>query len=226
MEESFIEANLRENKTIANPEGTFFPRNGEAGPDFIDLANGSLRIIFIDTYRLIITAFKKKQVGDFPIEKIFYHRLDSLVKDSKARHQKVIVTGHHTLHAQGPNSKPLKNPYLFGRIKASNSSFPSASRMSGRIRGILRQYPGIYYACGHVHSLQYFFTEDSIHYIVSGAGSKTAFVSKKNITNIKHGTGSEYLLWNIKGFFEIDVEENAEKIFLFYNDGAEKCEIQ
>jgi Calcineurin-like phosphoesterase len=226
MEESFIEANLRGNKTIANPRGTYFPRDGDAGPDFIDLANGSLRIIFTDTYRLIITAFKKKQADDFPIEKIFYRRLDSLVKDSKARHQKLIVTGHHTLHAKGPNSKPLKNPYIFGRIKASNSSFPSVSRMAGKIRAILRQYPGIYYACGHVHSLQYFYPEDGIHYIISGAGSKTAFVSTKDVTNNKPGKGSEYLLWNVKGFFEIHFAENGEKIFLYYNNGEDKCEIQ
>lgn len=226
MEESFIEANLRENKSIANSGETFFPKNGDAGPDFIDLANGSLRIIFVDTYRLIITAFKKEKTDDFPIEKIFYRRLDSLVRDSRARHQKLIVTGHHTLHAEGPNSKPLKNPYVFGRIKASNSSFPSASRMSGRIRAILRQYPGIYYACGHVHSLQYFFQEDKIHYIISGAGSKTVFVSKKNSTNIKPGIGSEYLLWNVKGFFEINFAEDGDKIFLYYNNGEDKCEIQ
>jgi UDP-2,3-diacylglucosamine pyrophosphatase LpxH len=226
MEESFIEANLRKNQTIANPGKAFLPRNGNPGPEYIDLDHGSIRIVLIDTYRLIITAFKKKQADDFPIEKIFYRQLDSLVKYSKTHHQKLIVAGHHTLFAKGPNSKPLKKPNLFGRIKASNSSFPSANRMSSRIRAILKQYPGTYYTCGHVHSLQYFLPADSVHYIVSGAGSKTAFVPAKDILNNKPGKGSEYLLWNVKGFFELDFTAASEKIFLHFDNGSKKCIIQ
>src|SRR5262249_12245079 len=129
LEESFIETNLKANKTIANPENTFLPKAGSPGPEFIDLNGDSLRIILIDTYRLIITDFKITQEEDFPLEKIFYARLDSLMKDSRKKNQKIILAGHQTLFAKGPNSKPLKTPNLFARIKASNSSFPAYHRM-------------------------------------------------------------------------------------------------
>jgi UDP-2,3-diacylglucosamine pyrophosphatase LpxH len=225
-EESFIEANLSKNPTIANPGNTFLPRDGSPGPVCIDLDSGRLKLVLIDTYRLIITAFKKKEKDDFPIERIFYRQLDSVVKDAKARHQKLMVAGHHTLYAKGPNSKPLRNPYIFGRIKASNSSFPASSRMSGRIRHILKQYPGSYYVCGHVHSLQYFMPADSVHYIVSGAGSKISYVSPKTAGNNIPGPGEEYLLWNVKGFFEVDFISPTEKIWLHYDNGSKLCIIQ
>jgi UDP-2,3-diacylglucosamine pyrophosphatase LpxH len=226
MEENFIERNLDTSLSIANPGNTFFPKNGEAGPAFIDLYDHSLRIIFVDTYRLIITAYKKKQEAEFPLEKEFYSKLDSLVQDAKKNHQQVIVAGHNTLYAKGPNTGPLKHPNLFGRIKASNTNFPSNKRMVDKMKKILEQYPGTYYVCGHIHSLQYYYPSDSIHYIISGAGSKTNLVSEKDIKKMSPANGNEYNLWNEKGFFEIDFSGSRQRIFMYYADGTQKCEIQ
>jgi len=226
MEESFIEDNLKKNKSIANPENTFVPRAGSPGPESVELNNHSIRIIFLDTYRLIITAFKQKQEDDFPIEKTFYHDLDSVLNDATLKHQRIIVTAHHPLYAKGPNSRPLKKPNIFGRIKASNSNFPACTRMSRRIKTILKKYPGLYYASGHVHSLQYLAGDDKNHYIVSGAGSKTNYVSKEDIVKENLvGNDHEYLLWNSKGFFEIDFSDQTEKTFLFYDNGEKKLEL-
>ena len=225
MEESFIEANLAANKTIANPGNTFLPREGSPGPEFIDLNDDSLRIIFIDTYRLIITDFKAKQEEDFPLEKVFCAKLDSLMKDADKSNKKIIIAGHHTIFAKGPNSKPLKTPNLFARIKASNSSFPAYHRMVVKIRAVLKEFPGSYYVCGHVHSLQYYLPEDSIHYIVSGAGSKTNYVSASDIQKNVPIKGKEWLKWNSQGFFEIDFSGSPEKIIAYYDDGELKSVI-
>jgi hypothetical protein len=226
MEESFIESNLAENKSIANPNRTFLPKDGDPGPESIELNNHTIRLIFVDTYRLIITAFKQKQEDDFPIEKTFYHDLDSVMKDATLKHQKIIVTAHHPLYAVGPNTHPLRKPNVFGRIKASNSNFPAGTRMVKRLRAIMKKYPGSYYASGHSHSLQYLFADDKNHYIVSGAGSKTHLVTNSDIVKENLiGDERQYLLWNIKGFFEIDFYDQSEKTFLFYDNGEKKMEM-
>lgn len=59
MEESFIEKNLMQHSSIANPGKVFLPENGNYGPDFVELNHQSIRLIFIDTYRIIQTGIKK-----------------------------------------------------------------------------------------------------------------------------------------------------------------------
>jgi hypothetical protein len=225
MEESFIEANLSENPTIANPGSPFLPMDGSPGPVAVDLDSGRLRIIFIDTYRLIIGSYKSQSVSETPLEQLFYHQLDSLLADSKKNLQRVIIAAHHPLYSKGPNTKPLSHPYLFGRIKASNIHFPSYEKMSLKIRAILRQYPGIYYTSGHTHALLYFFPPDSVHYIISGSGSKNNKVSAEDMQKMGPPEGFEHLLWNNKGYFELDIYPGYERLFLHYNDGADVREL-
>ena len=98
--------------------------------------------------------------------------------------------------------------------------------MVDKMKKILEQYPGTYYVCGHIHSLQYYYPSDSIHYIISGAGSKTNLVSEKDIKKMSSANGNEYNLWNEKGFFEIDFSGSRQRIFMYYADGTQKCEIQ
>jgi len=226
MEEDFIEKNLEQNKSIANPDRTFLPKNSSPGPESVELNNNTIRLIFIDTYRLIITAFKQSQEDDFPIEKTFYHDLDSVMKDATLKHQKIIVTAHHPLYAKGPNTHPLKKPNVFGRIKASISNFPAGTRMAKRLKAIMKRYPGSYYASGHSHSLQYLYNDDKNHYIVSGAGSKTHLVTNADIVRENLiGDEREFLLWNIRGFFEIDFYDQSEKIFVYHDNGENKTEL-
>ena len=91
---------------------------------------------------------------------------------------------------------------------------------------ILLKYPGIYYASGHVHALQYFYTKDSIHYIVSGAGSKEKMLNQKEINTYNANLEpDEYLLWNSGGFFEVDINAESEKTFLYYDNGSLKCAL-
>jgi hypothetical protein len=223
MEESFIEKRLLENKTIANAGSVFLPRHGEYGPDFVDLDNARIRLVFIDTYRIIQTGIKKNEV---PVEeKLFYLRLDSVIREAYLNRQKIIVSAHHPVYLIGPYSRPLKHPYLFRRIKASNASFPSYKNMSVQLNGILKKYPGIFYASGHLHALQYLYTQDSIHYIISGAGSKTNTLSDHNLKKYTSEAPDEFLLWETGGFFELNFTENEQHIYIYYNSGEKKCEV-
>jgi hypothetical protein len=224
MEESFIEENLKQNTSIANPGKVFMPENGNYGPDWVELNHQTVRLVFIDTYRIIQTGIKKTEIPEE--EKYFYTKLDSVIKEGYLLKEKIIVVGHHPLHSIGPYNRVLKHPYLFGRIKASNSSFPSYQMMASKINEVLHHYPGIYYASGHVHALQYFYTPDSIHYIISGAGSKENKLSQKEITRydafLKQ---NEYLLWNSGGFFEVEFSGQTISTFLYYNNGTLKCSL-
>ncbi len=224
MEQSFIEANLKTNTSIANPDKCFLPSNGAYGPDYVELNHGTIRIIFFDSYRIIQTGIKKSKVPDE--EKSFYRRLDSMIREGYSMKQQVLIVSHHPVYLKGPYNRPLKNPYLFARIKASNSSFPSYKTMIDSIQPVLERYPGIYYASGHVHALQYFHPADSIHYIISGAGSKKIKLSeKKSGLYDKTGSLDEYLKWNTGGFFELDFRENQANIYMYYNNGNVKCSL-
>jgi hypothetical protein len=98
--------------------------------------------------------------------------------------------------------------------------------MSDSINVVLHRYPGIYYASGHVHALQYFYTTDSIHYIISGAGSKENKLSRKEINKYDASLSpDEYLLWNTGGFFELEFTGNQVHTLLYFNNGLLKCSL-
>jgi hypothetical protein len=59
---------------------------------------------------------------------------------------------------------------------------------------LLHTHHNIIYAAGHDHNLQYFPVKGN-HYLVSGSGSKTAFVKKG---------GKEIFTHEHKGFFVVD----------------------
>ncbi len=224
MEESFIEENLKLNTHIANPTNVFLPHHGGYGPEFVELDKGRFRIIFIDSYRIIQTGIKKQKKP--PEEEVFYDRLDSLVRAGYLLNQKVIVVAHHPVFSLGPINEPLKHPYFQRRIKASNATFPSYQAMSEKINKILHKYPGVYYASGHVHALQYYLTTDSIHYIISGSGSKEKILTAKEIKKYDaQKAPQDYLLWNSGGFFEIDFNGRATNTFLYYDEASKKCTI-
>ncbi len=224
MEESFIEENLKRNPTIANPENVFLPRNGNYGPEYVELNNHSIRMVFIDTYRIIQTGIKKNKIPDE--EKTFYDRLDSVIREGWIRKQRIIVVGHHPVHSIGPYNRHLKHPYLFGRIKASSPDFPSYRSLINQMVKIFKRYPGIYYASGHLHALQYFYTADSIQYIISGAGSKEKKLSTKEISKYDESLSpNEFLLWNTGGFFAIDINGKTSQTILFYNNGSLQCTL-
>jgi hypothetical protein len=225
MEETFISINLEKNTSIANPENVFLPKNGSYGPEYVELNHQTVRLIFIDTYRIILTGIKKREI---PQEEIsFYDRLDSVIRAGYLLKQKVVVVAHHPVYSLGPLNKTLHHPYLFRRIKASYIQFPSYKTMASKINAVLRRYPGIYYVSGHLHALQYFYTKDSVHYIISGAGSKENKMSEKEIIQYYRGPSlHDFLIWNSGGFFEIEFNPDSSNTFLYYDNALLKCSLE
>jgi hypothetical protein len=225
MEESFIEANLAKNKTIANPDATFFPKNGNPGPATAELNRGKVKIIFIDTDWLILLGFKKTTPkANYDFEPVFYHRLDSTIASSVAAKQTVIVVAHHPVYATGKVlALKVKHPYLFPRVKQSFRDFPAAKAMAEKLEAIFEKYPGIYYACGHIHALQYHY-HNNVHYLISGAGSKTNKIKKKEAEAAKC-TNQDCELWNQQGFFEIDFFADHNDIYMYKEFGKTRTKL-
>lgn len=225
MEEAFISKNLAKNSTIANPGNVFLPKNGGYGPDYVELNHQTIRLIFIDTYRIIMTGIKKNKIP--PEEISFYNRLDSIIRTGYLLNQKIVIVGHHPVYSFGPLNKTLSHPYLFRRIKASYMQFPSYKMMASKIDSILHLYPGIYYVSGHLHALQYFYTKDHVHYIISGAGSKENKLSEKEIIHYdERQQPNDFLIWNSGGFFELEFSPGSANTFLFYDNALLKCSLE
>src|SRR6185312_7656550 len=159
------------NNTNANATTTFLPKDGSPGPATQELDSGKIKIVFIDTDWPILLGFKSTPKENFDFEPIFYHRLDSVIAGAVAKKQVVIVVAHHPVYSTGKVlANPIKHPHLFGRVKQSFLAFPSYKTMSDKITAILEKYPDVYYASGHIHALQYHL-HNSVHYLISGAGS-------------------------------------------------------
>jgi hypothetical protein len=148
MEENFIEANLRNNPTLANPGNIFLPKDGDPGTCLVGLPNQKIAVIFIDIYSLMVPGFTKKYRDSLAREYRFYSALDSLLRKCADLNQKIILAAHHPVVLRGPYGRALKDPELFSRIKASNINFPTYKRVSDSIRTIIRKYPGLIMSAG------------------------------------------------------------------------------
>ncbi|QNE39300.1 metallophosphoesterase [Hymenobacter sp. NBH84] len=142
------------------------------------------------------------------------------------QHQRIVVAGHHPLYSNAMHggqftTKQHVFPLLAVHKKAYlplpvvGSLFPAYRRVVGaaedmahpryramrrRLLRVLRDFPNIIYAAGHDHNLQYFQRRGG-HYLVSGSGSKTAFVQKGGKATFTH---------EHKGFFVIEFYANGE----------------
>jgi hypothetical protein len=211
LEEKFVEKTLKSYKTLRNPENTFLPDSGKPGPVFREFNNDRTRIIFLDSYRLILEEGEKRR--DTVLLNTFYRNLQKQLRDGSAKKQKIIVVAHHPIHAKGKHSLPLVAwQTALRRFADANTNYPPYNRMALRLDSLLKEqhHPDIYYVAGHEHSLEYFFN-DSLHYLVSGAGSKVDLVDYKATVQ-----ENEYFIWNQEGFFEIEFYGRFERVLMHH----------
>lgn len=220
-EETFIEGILSTSPTLKNRENTFLPDNGNPGPVYREFNEGKTRVIFIDSYRLILEEGEKKK--DTLFLNTFYRTLKKQLTDATSKRQKIIVAAHHPIHAKGKHSLPLSAlQTAFRRFADSNTNYPPYNRMATRLDSLLKEHhrPDIYYVSGHEHSLEYF-NNDSLHYLVSGAGSKVDHVDYKE--TVKE---NEYFIWNEEGFFEIEFYGRFERVLMYHRKSLkDKLEV-
>lgn len=129
-------------------------------------------------------------------------QLDDMLRRNAGK--RVVVAAHHPLITYGEHggvfsakdhafpltdlNKKLWIPFpvigsfyplyrkIFGNIQ--DTAHPQYKQLRSGLMKVLEQYPGVVFVSGHDHSLQYS-VKDSIHYVVSGAGSKLSYTKKK-----------------------------------------------
>ncbi|MDU0370175.1 metallophosphoesterase [Hymenobacter endophyticus] len=194
------------------PTAHFLPVNGAPGPVTLQLAAGVLLVV-INTQWWV-------QRGPKPVAdaKEPFRQLRSILEAN--RHQRVLVAGHHPLYSNAlhggkftakqhvfPLTTVHKQAYvplpLIGSLlplyrklvgAAEDMAHPRYRKMRRRLLRVLHDFPDVVYAAGHDHNLQYFQRHGG-HYLVSGSGSKTAFVQKGGQASFVH---------EHTGFFSLD----------------------
>ncbi|GAB2942120.1 hypothetical protein GCM10027048_03260 [Hymenobacter coalescens] len=202
------------------PRARYLPENGCPGPVALPLAEG-LVLLVLNTQWWVQRGPRPLGAANGCTANDAQEPFAQL-QQLMARHaqQQLVVVGHHPLYSNAmhggkftvkqhvfPLTAAHKRAYVplpvlgslfpaYRRVlgAAEDMAHPRYRRMRRRLLQVLRQFPGAVYAAGHDHNLQYFLRR-GVHYIVSGAGSKTAYVEAGGKATFTH---------EHKGFFTLD----------------------
>ncbi len=209
------------------------PRNGCPGPVEVSLSN-NITLVILDTQWQLHKWDKPEGKYSTCQARTFDETISQLQTIlQRNKHKRVIVAAHHPVMTYGEHGGvyllkqhifPLTdlNPKLYiplpvigsiyvlyrklygHRQDIANSKYKSLRRS---LMKVLEQYPGIIYASGHDHSLQYIF-KDKVHYIVSGAGVKTSVVRKKGYSKFAAAK---------RGFVKLSYNKNGETSMEYFS---------
>lgn len=218
----------------------FLPSNGCPGPEVIEI-NDDLVMIIIDT-QWWLHRHKRGEGEKDDCEVKDELEFLTLFKDAlkRNRNKQIIVAAHHPLYTNGTHGGNYTlNHHLFP-LRAVNKKLVIPMPVLGSIYPYYRKFLGdiqdnahphyqtmineftaafsdldrVIYVAGHEHNLQYTM-KDSVHYIVSGAGSKTSFV--------KHNRQVDFAVMQ-KGFSRISYYEEGEVWLEFFSSESKSKE--
>ncbi len=197
----------------------FLPTGGCPGPVEISLGD-QVTLILVDTQWFLFGWDKPgPEQGDcaYPTAAASFQALEEIL--ARNANKRVIVAAHHPMVTYGEHGGVFKArtyllPPVIGAIyplyrkligSVQDLSNPKYKAMSNVMISILEKYPNVMQVAGHEHNLQYSF-KDSVHYIVSGAGSKNTYVKQKGFSQYAE---------SVNGFAKL----------MFYADGRTKLEF-
>jgi calcineurin-like phosphoesterase family protein len=215
----------------------YLPRNGCPGPVEL-IINDKLTIIVINTQWWVhgeTIPLGKENGCEVESEHEFFLKLKDLLEKNKAK--KILVVGHHPLHSVAyhggsfsikqhlfPLTDIHKKLYVPLPVAGSiypiyrkyigakeDMSHPKYKNMRKRLLDIFKDYENLIYVSGHDHNLQYI-KKGKQHFIVSGAGCKTAYVQS--------GGGSRFTHAH-KGFAKVDFYYNGDVWLEFWEPEEE-----
>ncbi len=224
--------------SLKNEAIQFYPRDGCPGPIELKLSD-NLVLVIIDS-QWWLHGWEKPE-GEISVCEIKTPpEMIAAIEDVLQRNEgkQVVIAGHHPIYTYGehggvsilkdhlfPLTKIQKNLYLplpvvgsiyplyrkaFGNIQ--DLSHPLYRQFRKSIHDLLRQYPGTLYVAGHEHALQYAI-RDSVHYVVSGSGSKHTPVKKKGYAQFAESAN---------GFVRLAIAtENHIRIEYFIDDNPD-----
>jgi DNA repair exonuclease SbcCD nuclease subunit len=200
------EAVLRQEKFMESylDRGNFFlPDHGCPGPEEISLTD-DITLIIINTQWFVHEGERPIGLahGCKANDKAhFYELLRNMLKANA--HKKILIAGHHPMYSNALHGGkftlkqhlfPLTDAYkklyipipivgslypLYRKVYGAREdiSHPTYKRMRRRLLREFAPYKNLVYAAGHDHNLQHIIKHHQ-HYLVSGSGSKVAFVKK------------------------------------------------
>jgi hypothetical protein len=207
-------------KAYLNRPDCYLPSGGCPGPIAIPLTE-NLVVIFINTQWWVQKGIRP--VGatyncTANSEADFFAQLEVLLQQHSTK--QIIIAAHHPLYSNAMHGgKFTMKQHLFPLTAAhkrfyvplpvagsiypvyrklygpeEDMSHPRYRRLRRKLLQIFHRHRNILYAAGHDHNLQYFNIKNN-HYLVSGSGSKTAYVQSGGKSSFVH---------EHKGFFTID----------------------
>lgn len=210
----------------------FLPRGGCPGPLEVDVSPEILLVIMDTQY--FLHKWDKPDDNDgcdaSSTEDAIIQLKDLISRNS---HKHVVVAGHHPMYSFGPHGSkytfkqhlfPLTdfNRKLFIPLPGLGSIYPLFRSLLGSRQDLpnprykmvrnalvsaMAEAKNTVYVCGHEHSLQYIM-RDSLHFVVSGSGSK--------ISNVAAGFGTQFYA-QAHGFAQLSYRPDDSVSLTFYN---------
>jgi hypothetical protein len=203
----------------------FYPGNGCPGPVEIHLTD-AIVLVLMDTQWMFHAYDKPGRRSDCEyrtMEEIF-DGLEDILERNADKH--LVVASHHPIYSFGAHGGvatmkqhifPLTETgrRIYMPFPLIGSIYPGYRKFLGHVQDlnhpfyrsmrttkseIFRRFPGMIHAAGHEHNLQYI-VRDSVHYIISGSGSKTTYVRQER--------GAEFAA-SRKGFVEAGFYDNGK----------------
>ena len=223
-------------EALMDSANIFLPDDGCPGPVEINL-NDEITMIILDTQWILHPWEKpeKDEGCDIASNADIMVQIDDIIRRNKGK--KIIFSAHHPLYSYGIHGGvshlhdhlfPLTaiNRSLYMPLPVIGSIFPLYRKWIGNIQDIrhpkykamrevltqlFARHPNLIYISGHEHSMQYIL-KDSVHYIVSGAGSKSNHVKKKGYAKFADGgLGYARLLFYKDGRVNLEIWQTDEK---------------
>jgi hypothetical protein len=201
----------------------YLPANGCPGPVDISLTP-DLTLVIINTTWWVHRGYKPigSEFGCVDSEAEFFEELNEILRENHDK--EVLIAAHHPLYSKAfhggkfnlkthlfpltflherlyvplPGVGSLYPAYrkFFGAVE--DMSHPVYKRMRKKMLAAITSHPNLIWAAGHDHNLQYIL-KNGQHHIVSGAGSKAAYV---------RSGGSAIFTHAHKGFFKLEYKHH------------------
>ena len=225
----------------ATGDNVFLPDGGCPGPVAVSL-NEEVELIIVDSqwflYRWDKPNQENSECAAANAIEVLQMMEDIIVKHPE---KKIVVAMHHPMYTYGNHGGfntvkdhffPLTElfPKLYIPLPVIGSIYPMFRKVFGNIQDvshpqyramrnsmvrIFEKYPNLIHVSGHEHAMEYAY-KDSIHYVVSGSGCKTAYVRTKGF--------AEYTE-SVNGYARLDFYSNGKVKVEFWKSVNSKAEV-